>query len=154
MDASRTVPHKASPAESITPISGRIHSVDTDRYNGPPILDGPLTGVRGTMESPVGYHSAMPILHEGAFHLPTGSGTSPASSGSYSLRGGEGMTGRRASDVNTPAADEEVNLEALWQSARGDGAPDSTPRFQAYPLGAPKTMPTEASSYGMYSAFM
>ena len=64
------------------------------------------------------------------------------------------MPGRRASDVNTPAGEDEVNLDALWQSAHGDPHLSGVPLYPTFPTGPSKPMQSEAGSFGMYDAFL
>lgn len=154
VDGPRAPPYSASAGETISSGSSRNAKVDSHPLNAPPLSDGPPTGgARSTIESPLGYPSHNPALQEASFRMPTVSGASPVSSGG-SLRGSDSLAGRRASDVNTPIGEDEVNLDVLWPSARGDGATDAGIATHDYPLGLPKAMPAEASSYGMYAAFM
>lgn len=152
-DPSRAVPYAVSPRDNIAPGPSRIPKIDTDRYKGPSVSDGLSTRTRVPVGSPMGYAPIIPSLQEAPFQGPT-NGASPASSASYSLRGGDAMPGRRASDVNTPAGEDEVNLDALWQSAHGDPHLSGVPLYPTFPTGPSKPMQSEAGSFGMYDAFL
>lgn len=99
------------------------------------------------------YTNMMPTVSETGFQPGAFNGTSPMSSNSYSQHTVDGMSGRRTSDVHTPAGDDEVYLEHLWRGPHCD-ASAGVPLFQSL-TDAPSTQDRpDMGSFGVYSRFI
>lgn len=97
------------------------------------------------------YPGVLPMPTETAFQGGPLNGTSPVSN--YSQPTVDGMSGRRTSDGNTPAGEDEVYLEQLWRGPHCDGAA-GLPLFQSLSDGQDKTDGRDMGSFGVYSIFM
>lgn len=99
------------------------------------------------------YPSLMPTASETSFQPGALNGTSPISSNSYSQPTADGTSGRRTSDVHTPAGEDEVYLEHLWQGPHCDTSA-GVPLFQSL-ADAPRTQDRpHTRSFGIYSRFI
>lgn len=99
------------------------------------------------------YPGMAPMAHEPSFQPSALNGTSPMSSNSYSQPTAEGTSGRRTSDVHTPAGEDEVYLEQLWRGPHCD-ASAGVPLFQSLadvPAGEERP---DMGSFGVYSRFI
>lgn len=99
------------------------------------------------------YTNMIPTVSETGFQPGAFNGTSPMSSNSYSQHTVDGLSGRRTSDVHTPAGDDEVHLEQLWRGPHCD-ASAGVPLFQSLGDASSATDRPDMGSFGVYSRFI